>query len=84
MPGGIPRAEEATQIRYSPDADVLVISLRTGRPYDSNDLCEGIIVHYGEDEAPLQIEILDASRIIDMNAIDVSLRELLPFHEVAS
>ena len=66
------------QIRYSPDADVLVIRLRAGTPRDSNDLCEGVIVHYDETRTPLEIEILDASKIIDMDAVDVSLRELLP------
>ena len=69
------------QIRYSPDADVLVIRLRAGKLHDSNDLCEGIIVHYDEKQAPLEIEILDASKVIDMDAVDVSLKELLP-HKV--
>lgn len=72
------------QIKYSPDADVLVIRLRAGVLQDSNDLCEGVIVHYGEDDAPLEIEILDASKVIDMDAIDVSLKELLSSQEVAS
>lgn len=65
------------QIKYSPDADVLIIRLRAGKPHDANDLCEGIIIHYDETNAPLEIEILDASKVIDMDAVDVSLRELL-------
>ena len=66
------------QIKYSPDADVVVIRLRDGTPHDSNDLCEGIIVHYDETQKPIEIEILDASKIIDMDAVDVSLKESLP------
>ena len=72
------------QIRYSPDADVLVIRLRIGKPHDSSDLCEGVIVHYDETQDPLEIEILDASRVIDMDAVDVSLKELLPHKEMTS
>ncbi|MSS73001.1 MAG: DUF2283 domain-containing protein [Candidatus Latescibacteria bacterium] len=66
------------QIRYSPDADVLMIQLRAGTPHDSSDLCEGVIVHNDESRSPLEIEILDASKVIDMDAIDVSLKELMP------
>ena len=71
------------QIRYSPDADVMVIKLRTGIPHDASDLCEGIIIHYDGAGAPLEIEILDASNVIDMNAVDVSLKELLPSQKLA-
>ena len=66
------------QIKYSPDADVLVIRLRAGALHDSSDLCEGIIVHRGQAGTPLEIEVLDASKVIDMSAIDVSLKELVP------
>ena len=52
------------QIEYSPDADVLIIRLRVGTPCDAHDLCEGIIIHYDETLNPLEIEILDASKII--------------------
>ncbi len=71
------------QIRYSPDADVLVIRLRTGTLHDSSDLCEGVIVHYDRRRSPLEIEILDASRVIDLDGVDVSLKELIP-HKVAT
>ncbi len=66
------------------DADVLVIRLRIGKFHDSNDLCEGVIVHYDESQDPLEIEILDASKVIDMDAVDVSLKELLPHKEMTS
>lgn len=66
------------QIRYSPDADIVIIKLRDGTPSDSSDLCEGVIVHYNDAKAPIEIEILDASAVIDMTAVDVSLKEPLP------
>ncbi len=34
---------ENLQIKYSPDADVLIIRLREGKPADSVDIAEGII-----------------------------------------
>ena len=33
------------QIKYSPEADVLIIRLRGGKPRDANDLSEGIFPH---------------------------------------
>ena len=72
------------RIKYSPDADVLMIRLRDGKHNDSSDLCEGVIMHFDEIGAPLEIEILDASKVIDMDVVDVSLRELLPHREMAS
>ena len=52
------------RIAYSPDADVLTIHLRDGRPVDSRDIAEGIIVHLSAKGQPLEIEILDASKVI--------------------
>jgi uncharacterized protein YuzE len=34
-------------IAYSPDADVLTIQLRDGKPVDSRHLTGGIIIHLG-------------------------------------
>ena len=72
------------QIKYSPDADVLIIRLRGGKPRDANDLSEGIIIHYDETHAPLEIEILDASKVIDLDFVDVSLREFFSHNKMAS
>jgi len=33
------------KIAYSPDADVLTIQLREGKPADSRDVAEGVIAH---------------------------------------
>ena len=57
------------QIRYSPDADVIVIRFREGRPVDSIDVVEGVIAHISEDNKVLEIEILDASKVVDLENI---------------
>ena len=51
------------KIKYSNDADVLIIELRKGTPADSVDLKEGVILHLDKDGKPLEIEILDVSKI---------------------
>jgi uncharacterized protein YuzE len=66
------------QIRYSPESDILLIRLKEGRPNDSKDIAEGIIVHYSSKKEPLEIEILDASKVAQLSDVDVSLKELLP------
>ena len=70
------------KIRYSPDADVLTIELREGRPVDSRDLAEGVIVHLSAKGLPLEIEILDAKKVIQKKDLEVSVegcwRVLLP------
>ena len=48
------------KIKYSRDADVLIIKLREGKPSDSRDIAEGIIVHLTAKGQPLEIEILRA------------------------
>ena len=62
------------QIKYSPDADALIIRLREGKPVDSVDFAEGIIAHYSDDRKILEIEILDASKVVQMNELNVSLK----------
>jgi uncharacterized protein YuzE len=61
------------KIEYSPDADVLIIQLRDGRPADSRDLANGIILHLSATGQPLEIEILDASQVVQKKAVEVSL-----------
>ncbi len=57
------------KIRYSSDADILVIELRDGVPVDSIDLKEGLILHLDKDGKPLEIEILDVSKIAVLKEI---------------
>ncbi|MFQ6063401.1 MAG: DUF2283 domain-containing protein [Methanosarcinales archaeon] len=69
-----PTEVENLQIKYSHDADVLIIRLKNGKPVDSVDLAEGLIAHYSEDKNILEIEILDASKTVEMSELNVSLK----------
>ena len=64
------------RIAYSPDADVLTIRLREGKPADSRDIAEGIIVHLSAKGQPLEIEILDASKVIQTKDLHISMEPL--------
>jgi uncharacterized protein YuzE len=70
------REEEPMKIAYSPDADVLTIQLREGKPADSRDVAEGIIVHLSAKGLPLEIEILDASKTVQKKDIEISMEGL--------
>lgn len=64
------------KISYSPDADVLTIQLRDGKPTDSRDIAEGIIVHLSAKGQPLEIEILDASKVVQKKDVEISMEAL--------
>lgn len=64
------------KIVYSPDADILTIQLREGKPSDSRDIAEGIIVHLSAKGQPLEIEILDASKVVQKKDVEISLEAL--------
>lgn len=59
------------KIKYSKEADILMIELRDGTPVDSIDIKEGVILHLDEQGLPLEIEILDASKIAMLKEISV-------------
>lgn len=59
------------KIKYSKDADILLIELRDGTPVDSVDLKEGVILHLDSKGLPLEIEILDASKVATLKEISV-------------
>jgi len=59
------------KIKYSNEADILLIELRDGTPMDSIDLKEGVILHLDDEGLPLEIEILDASKIATLEDISV-------------
>ena len=69
---------ENMQIKYSPDADVLIIRLREEKPVDSRDMAEGVILHLSAKGQPIEIEVLDAARVIQKKDIEVSLDRLFP------
>lgn len=59
------------KIKYSKEADILLIELRDGTPVDSIDLKEGVILHLDNEGRPLEFEILDASKIAMLKEISV-------------
>ncbi len=59
------------KIKYSKEADILLIELRDGTPDDSIDLKEGVILHLDNEGLPLKIEILDASKLAMLEEISV-------------
>lgn len=59
------------KIKYSKEADILLIELKDGTPADSIDLKEGVILHLDKEGSPLEIEILDASKVAVLNEISV-------------
>lgn len=61
------------KIKYSKEADILLIELRDGTPVDSIDLKEGVILHLDSEGAPLEIEILDASKLAMLKEISVMI-----------
>ena len=64
------------RIKYSPEADVLTIQLREGKLWDSRDLTEGVILHLSRQGRPLQIEILDASKIVEKKDVEISMEPM--------
>ena len=60
------------KIKYSEEADILLITLRDGTPEDSIDLKEGVILHLDREGLPLEIEILDAAKLSMLKEISVA------------
>jgi uncharacterized protein YuzE len=56
--------KEEPKIRYSPDADAIVIAVRAGRPAYGDELAPGVIMHYNKKNQLVEIEILDASELV--------------------
>ena len=82
MQNDIIKEVERMQIKYSPDADVLVVKLKGGKLIDSVDVAEGLIAHYGEDGSVLEIEILDASRVVELKDVNFSFEDMLTRHRI--
>jgi len=61
------------KIKYSNQADILLIEFKEGTPVDSIDLKEGIILHLDSKGAPIEMEILDASKFVSMDEFNISI-----------
>lgn len=49
------------KIKYTPEADVLILILREDPPVDAIEEPGGVIVSYGENGEPVTVEFLNAS-----------------------
>ncbi len=49
------------QIRYDPEADVLLLVLRDNPPVDAIEEPGGVVVSYDEDGEPVSVEFLNAA-----------------------
>ena len=68
---GILREAMFLKIKYSKDADILLIELKDGNPVDSINIKEGVILRLDDKGLPLEIEILDASKVAMLKEISV-------------
>jgi len=59
------------KIEYSPGYDVINIKFLDKRIEESVELEEGIIIDYSKDRDIVSIEILDASKRIDLDTFDL-------------
>lgn len=50
------------KIKYDPDADVLMFVLKPGIPVNALSEQEGVIVSYNEQDEPITLEFLNASK----------------------
>jgi uncharacterized protein YuzE len=50
------------KIKYDPEADILMVILRDGFPSNAISQPGGVIVSYDENQDPLTLEFLNASR----------------------
>jgi uncharacterized protein YuzE len=71
--------KEELKIKYSPDADAMVISVRAGKPAYGDETAPGVILHYNKKDELVEIEILDASELVStaVREIAKTTREML-------
>ena len=63
------------RIRYDPEADVLVVLVRSEAPVDSVEEPGGVVVSYGEDGEPVSVEFLNAStrKLVEGGGVTITL-----------
>ena len=59
------------KIKYSQEADILVVEFKDGVPEDSIDMKEGVILHLDSEGVPIEMEILDASKFVSMDEFNI-------------
>jgi len=66
----------AYEIKYDDEADVITIILGEEGKISHAEEVGGIIVHFDEDEKPLFMEILKASKIIPLMVESIAKKEV--------
>jgi uncharacterized protein YuzE len=61
------------KIKYSNEVDILLIEFKEGTPVDSIDIKEGIILHLNSEGVPIEMEILDASKVVSMEEFNIMI-----------
>lgn len=61
------------KIKYSNEADILLLEFKEGTPVDSIDLKEGVVLHMDSKGVPMEMEILDASDIVSMEEFNIMI-----------
>lgn len=64
------------KIKYDPEADVIMLTLRDAPPVDAIEEPGGVIVSYGDDGEPVSVEFLNASvrRLIRPGEVSITLQ----------
>ncbi len=55
---------KSAKVKYSPDADALVITLRDEKPDYGEEAASDVILHYSKSGELVEIEILEVSRLL--------------------
>lgn len=55
------------KIEYFKDGDVLVIKM-SKRPFEYAEMEGSVVVHYSHDDKPVRIEVLNASKLLDLKS----------------
>ncbi len=53
------------KIKYDAEVDILVIRLREGEYYETNEVTPDVLVDFDEEGNPLAIEILNARQVLN-------------------
>ena len=72
------------KIKYSNEADILLIEFKKGIPVDSIDLKEGIILHLDSKGAPIELEILDASKFVSMDEFNILIPTIIKGKQITA
>ena len=64
------------KLRYDPEADVLMLILRSDPPVDAVEEPGGVIVSYGDDGQPVTVELLNAAArgLIESGELSVTIQ----------